>query len=204
MPPFYRPINQASVVLASDHTSGDGQLVVVDATVLGSPSASSPVKLSSGPCIFSVTGVTGNTLTVSGMLEGSSDQDLAAGARAEVRLTAKDLSDIHAAISRPFVFRAVGGPIATGQQPQSVYVDQDCVASTLDVTASAGTVTAQVEKSTDGGTSWSAVDSISLASGLSASKSSSGSIAAGTLLRVNYTATSSCSDPVVTLIAVHA
>jgi hypothetical protein len=100
------------------------------------------------------------------------------------------------------VFRfGAGGAITTGQKPPAHYVDVAMTAFELTLTASAGTVTAQIEKSTNGGSTWTAVDNVVLSSGLSNTKSISAALTAGTLLRVNYTAASGCSDPVVTLLA---
>ena len=92
------------------------------------------------------------------------------------------------------------GVVATGQQAPTHYVEFAGTATALTITASAGTLTAQIESSTNGGSTWSVVGAgLALSSGLSAASTMSVPLIVGTLLRVNYTATSSGANPVVSL-----
>lgn len=105
MPTFYTPLNRARALLTQTHVIGDGQFIVDDGSVFGNPSATNPVKVTATvggvDAHFSITSRTGNTLIIDGMLEGTADVGLPSDSAIEVRVTAKDLSDIHRVIVDP-------------------------------------------------------------------------------------------------------
>ena len=118
-----------------------------------------------------------------------------------------NLSDLVAAataranldVSATFRFGA-SGTITTGQKTPTHRVRAAGTAFFLEMTLSAGTATAAIEASTDGGTTWPAtVGTVAIASGKANTAAISAALAAGTLLRVNYTAAAAAADPVVTL-----
>jgi len=106
---FAKPVNNFATTLAAPHSSADGQLVLTSASALGSlpsgrifrvsvlqnPDTSSEVVLG----IFEASGVSGNTLTGVTAAEGFSDVNLASGTTIQLRWTAKDASEIQAAIN---------------------------------------------------------------------------------------------------------
>jgi hypothetical protein len=96
---FFTPINRARAILTQSHAIGDGVLVVDNGSVFGSPSSSSPIKISATvnnvDVIFSVIGRSGNTLTIGSVIEGTSDINIPSGIAADIRFTARDLTDIH-------------------------------------------------------------------------------------------------------------
>jgi hypothetical protein len=92
------------------------------------------------------------------------------------------------------------GVITTGQKLPAHRVRAAGTAFALDLTLSAGTATAAVEASTDGGSTWpTTVGTVAVASGLASTAAISTALAAGSLLRVDYTAASGAVDPVVSL-----
>jgi hypothetical protein len=127
---------------------------------------------------------------------------IAVDAQGRIRAASNGTGGGGGAVNSFLGFGAVG-PVTTGQKPATHYVDVTMTAYGLVITASAGTVTAQIEKSTNGGSSWTAVDNVVLSSGLSNTKTISAALTPGMLLRVNYTAVSGCSDPVVRLLVSH-
>jgi hypothetical protein len=122
MPVFHTPINDVSTTLAADHTIGDNQLVVIDATKFGTPTTSNPVRACVASSIYSITGVSGNTLTIGGTLEGTSDQSHLVGTTVEVRLTAGDLTDIHQAILDGGSV-AIGSAVGSATDSSVLFVD---------------------------------------------------------------------------------
>lgn len=99
----------------------------------------------------------------------------------------------------PYRFGAAG-VITTGAKPPLHRARAAGVATRIDLTLSAGTATAAVEASTDGGATWPVVaGSVAVAAGRSATATISTAIPAAALLRVNYTAAAAAADPVVSL-----
>jgi hypothetical protein len=96
-------LNNCSSTLASWHTAGDNQLVVLDGTKFGNPTSTKWIgvtaRLNRNPmAIFKVTGRAGNTLTVDSAIEGTTDCDLPSGCRIENYLTAGTHEEIWTAI----------------------------------------------------------------------------------------------------------
>jgi hypothetical protein len=99
----------------------------------------------------------------------------------------------------PYRFGA-SGTITTGAKPPLHRVRSAGTATRLDMTLAAGTGSATIEVSTDDGATWpTSIGPVSVASGKSATAAVSTSIPADALLRVNYTAATAASDPLVTL-----
>jgi hypothetical protein len=105
---FYTPINNvAGLQLASPRSAGGTSLVLlpgqggrvtalptrVTVVTAGSYGTSAEVLT-----IFGVTGVSGDTLTISGPLEGTTDRGYAAGDYADLRVTAGYVNDLNAAV----------------------------------------------------------------------------------------------------------
>lgn len=106
---FQRPVNNFSSTLSAQHTSGSGTLALQagDGTLLGALGSSEVYRVTvvSNPGasetivgIFEATGLSTNTLTGVTAVEGFADSTIAAGTTVQVRVTAKTLSDIHAAL----------------------------------------------------------------------------------------------------------
>lgn len=97
---FYAVQNNTGSNVATAYTPGSGTLTLVDAS--GFPT-SYPYRLSTfrpdgtAKSILSITGRTGNVLTVAGAIEGTTDVSLHVGDLARVRITAGALADIHTA-----------------------------------------------------------------------------------------------------------
>jgi hypothetical protein len=100
--------------------------------------------------------------------------------------------------TRPYTWGVAGTP-TTGPKSPHQYVEAAGTAYLIVLGVESGTFTVDIERSTNDGSSWSVLESHTLASGRSATKSVSQSLAAGDLLRVNYTAVGSAVDPHVTL-----
>lgn len=110
MPTTFRtPINNVSTTLGSAHSIASGTLVVASGagSLFGTVfplrvtviTAASYGTTSEVLTIFNVTARTTDTLTVSGAIEGTTDQVFAIGARVEIRPTAATFSDIHTAVN---------------------------------------------------------------------------------------------------------
>lgn len=109
MTTFQRPVNNFSVLLAAQHTSGSGTLTLAAGTgaLLGALGSSEVYRVTvytgAAPAetirgVFEATGRTGDQLTGVTAVEGYADSTIAVGAKVEVRATAKTFNDIHAAI----------------------------------------------------------------------------------------------------------
>lgn len=111
---FATPINNVSTKLASAYTAGAGSLSVVSAsslpalsgghfyrvTVIKANAAYTPTVLPTDYTIFKVTAVSGNTLTVAGVLDNTTDtNNFGVGAVVEVRVTSGTVSDIQVAVN---------------------------------------------------------------------------------------------------------
>jgi hypothetical protein len=114
--------------------------------------------------------------------------------------TARTNLGLDTRLLRAFGFGA-SGEITTGQKPPSHRADTAYTLTQIDFTLSAGTATATVESSINDGSDWATIATVAIASGKSNTAVASGSLTTGTLLRVNYTAASTATDPVVTLYA---
>lgn len=108
---FALAVNDFRTTLASAHAAGSGVLVlqaqagarlgtlpasrIYRVTAVQDPDTASEVILG----IFEATGLAGDTLTGVTAAEGTTDPALAAGVTIDVRMTAKDLGEIQAAVN---------------------------------------------------------------------------------------------------------
>lgn len=124
---FTNPINDASSVLSSSHSTGDGILTVSDPAPFGSPSPSAPIRVTvSSPdgsvwSIFKITGITGSNLTISSAIEGTADQNFAVNSLVQMLITAGYLSDIHTAVNTGSL--AIGNSVYSGVNNSVLYGD---------------------------------------------------------------------------------
>lgn len=98
--PFHLPINSVSTTVALARTGGDPDLVVADGSPFGStfPLIVVAARASGVVSILEVTGRSGNSLTIAGAIEGTSDVDLMVGDLVEMRPTALAVTEIQAAV----------------------------------------------------------------------------------------------------------
>jgi hypothetical protein len=123
---FAQPVNNCRLTVAAPYTPGSGSLSVVDAAPLGFLPSGGYFRLTAfrralAPAviggqtvqlvaetilsILKITGVSGNTLTVGGALDGTEDASLLAGDLLESRVTAGtlfELMDATSAFAQPF------------------------------------------------------------------------------------------------------
>ena len=81
MTTFHRLVNNAQSTVAAAYTPGSGALVVTDGSVFGDafPLLLSVFRATTPLSILEVTGRTGNTLEISGAVDGTTDVDLQTG-----------------------------------------------------------------------------------------------------------------------------
>ena len=97
------PIDNFQTTLSQPHTANSGTLVLTSVAGLGTPTTANPIRITvirasdSQRCHFKVTGISGNTLTVS-VADGYSDLNFASGDTAGVFISAATIADIHAAL----------------------------------------------------------------------------------------------------------
>src|SRR4051812_44937443 len=93
---FHRAINNVSTKVAAPRATGTPSIVVDDGTPFGStfPLIATAARSGAVLAIFEVTARSGNTLTVSGAIEGTTDADLRAGDTLEMRPTALAISEV--------------------------------------------------------------------------------------------------------------
>lgn len=124
----YNPKNNVmGLRLASPYTASSGTMVLSSG---GSSFPTPPTRITvitaasygSGPsevlAIFSVTGVSGNTLTIGAAIEGTSDRNFAAGDYVDLRWTAGYISDLNTALDgilNPYQAPAFTAFAITGQ-----------------------------------------------------------------------------------------
>ncbi len=123
---FFTPINNAGAVLAAAHLVADGHLVLDDASVFAAaaPSPSNPIRVCAGSAIFKVVGITGSTLTLDGVLEGTTDIPLPLGTVVEDRVTAGDIKDLQQAIATlDTTTTTIGSGVGGGTANRILYVD---------------------------------------------------------------------------------
>ena len=122
---FHTPINDVATVLSVQHVAGDGELVVSNVSLFGSPSVSAPVRVTvtDGTDLFicSITGVDGSSLLISGFLEGTTDVTLDIGSTVEVRMTAGDLIDVHEALNAGFMM--IGNQVSDATSKSVLFVN---------------------------------------------------------------------------------
>jgi hypothetical protein len=97
---FHTPINNISATVTSSRPIGPGPLDVTDGAQFGStfPLIVTAVRSGTVLCILEVTGRSGDTLTVSGAIEGTTDQDLVVGDSVQMRPTALAITELQGAI----------------------------------------------------------------------------------------------------------
>lgn len=99
---FYNVVNNASAVITSPHTSGDGILRVNPIGIFGSggfPIRVTCVRQSDNATVIYAIGSSGATsLNITGVLENTADINLAANDICQADITAGTLRDIHTAI----------------------------------------------------------------------------------------------------------
>jgi hypothetical protein len=122
---FHTPINDVATLLTVQHVAGDGELVVSNVSLFGSPSVSAPVRVTAtdGTNLFicSITGITGSTLQIGGFLEDTSDVTLDIGSTVEIRMTAGDMLDVQEAINAGMML--IGNQVSDGTPNRVLYVD---------------------------------------------------------------------------------
>lgn len=133
---FHIPINNARAILTQTHNIADGQFVVDNGAIFSSPSPSAPVKVSTTVgginAHFSITGRTGNTLIIGGVLEGTADLQVPVGTAIEVRITAKDLSDVQQVLTTGLAASARRPTNAQTSTTYTLTVDDEGKLITLD------------------------------------------------------------------------
>jgi hypothetical protein len=98
---FHRPINGVSTTVVIARTAGVAPLVVADGSLFGAtfPIIIAAIRADTVLSILEVTGRSGNTLTISAAIEGTTDVDLIVGDLIEMRPTALAITEIHAAVN---------------------------------------------------------------------------------------------------------
>ncbi len=96
---FNLVVNNGEDALAQTHTSGDGTLVVADGSKFGNPTVTNPIRITCGTTIFNVIGRSTNTLTIGGVLEGTTDATYPSGTAVYANFTAGHLQAVHTAIN---------------------------------------------------------------------------------------------------------
>lgn len=104
--PFDQFNNQPYSTLASPHIIGDGQLVLQSAANFGTPTATNKVRVvvisalnPAQQTIYTVTGISGNTLTGLTAVESTVDQGFNAGDLVRGRVTAGELNQFSSSIN---------------------------------------------------------------------------------------------------------
>lgn len=100
-PPVYpTPLDNAVTTLASDYTVGSPTVTVTDGSLFGSPSTSAPLRITcqrlsdNARVHFKVTGVSGNALTLAGVMDGYSDINLSANDKVGVLVSGGTIKDV--------------------------------------------------------------------------------------------------------------
>lgn len=116
---FTNPINNVETTVAVARSAGSPYITVADASKMGNPSPSAPIRITairqsdSANAIYKVTVRSGNTLTVQ-PIEGTSDINLNVNDRIRMFVTAGYFTDIHQAIN------TVETIISTNAGPQGI------------------------------------------------------------------------------------
>lgn len=107
-PTFATPVANAFSTLASPYTAGSGSMTLVSAAAFGALSGGAYLRISVfapnatstaiAVCHLKVTAITGNTLTIAGPLDGSTDTSVAAGGTVDVAPAVGTFNDITKAI----------------------------------------------------------------------------------------------------------
>jgi hypothetical protein len=101
---FYTHTNQAMSVVSVPRAAFATTLVVQNAAAFGTPTPNNPIRVSirrgyTPLCILEVVGISGNVMTVSNALEGTTDVNMVVGDFAWQAITAADLTDIQNAVN---------------------------------------------------------------------------------------------------------
>jgi hypothetical protein len=112
---FAVPVNNVSTTLQSNYTSGSGTLALASGTgsrfpaltgsqfyrvtVIKSGVAYNPYVTSLQYSVYKATAISGDNLTVTATLDGTSDQNYSAGDVVEVRVTSGTIGDLHTAVN---------------------------------------------------------------------------------------------------------
>jgi hypothetical protein len=97
---FHTPINNVSDTVQAARSSG-APIVVSNGAQFGStfPLIVTTARSGTVLCILNITGRSGNTLTVSGAIEGTTDQNLVVGDGVQMRPTALAITEIQSAVN---------------------------------------------------------------------------------------------------------
>jgi len=120
---LHQALNTAVSHLTSPHVIGDGLLVVANGSAFGTPTTDSPLRVvctrqsDGASVIFSVTSRSSNTLTIGGVLEGTTDIDLAVSDSALNLITAGAINDLNAASLK------VGNIVSDAAADRVLFVD---------------------------------------------------------------------------------
>lgn len=111
---FHVPENGATSTVASPRTSGGASLVLADGSAFGTvfPKIVTVIRAGTVLCILEATARSGNTLTISGPIEGTTDANMIVDDTVEMRPTKLAMTEIHAAVNNLETITEV--PVTTG------------------------------------------------------------------------------------------